>query len=99
MSRSFKKTAGWADSSPWFKNYANRVVRRQKLDPSIVNGKGYKKMYNSYDICDYKFLYYSETEVDREIADDKIPYVHRHYPWSKEPYTGICWPKYRYYMK
>jgi hypothetical protein len=39
----------------WFKNYANRVVRRSKDD--IPNGKSYRKMFDQWSICDYRFRY------------------------------------------
>ena len=66
MSRSYKKTAGWTDhGSPWSKyakRFANRVVRNSKDVPS---GGAYKKLYCSWNICDYKFLYFSRNEVQR----------------------------------
>jgi len=36
----------------FFKNYANRVVRKTRDVPS---GKAYKKVFCSYDICDFKW--------------------------------------------
>jgi hypothetical protein len=36
----------------FFKNYANRVVRKSK---NVPNGKAYKRFFYSYDICDYKW--------------------------------------------
>jgi hypothetical protein len=36
----------------FFKNYANKVVRKSR---DIPNGKAYKKFFCSYDICDYKW--------------------------------------------
>ena len=36
----------------FFKNYANRVVRKSK---DVPNGKAYKRFFCSYDICDYKW--------------------------------------------
>ena len=59
MSRSMKKVGGWADKDSCFKKHANKVVR-QKED--IPNGMAYKKIVQSYDICDYKELYFSMNE-------------------------------------
>jgi hypothetical protein len=63
MSRSYQKTAGWTDkwrTKNFIKRYANKKVRKTK---DIPNGKAFKKLYESYDICDYKFLFYSKKEV------------------------------------
>lgn len=51
MARSRKKSPVIADRSPYFKNQANRVVRRFK--GKTQNGKWYKKLYCSYNIKDY----------------------------------------------
>ena len=54
MSRSYKKP--WiCDRNPYSKNQANRKVRRYKR--KIKDGKSYRKLYNSYNICDYKFYW------------------------------------------
>jgi len=59
MSRSFKKP--WVtDGGPrrvFFKNYANRVIRRKSVDFEIADGNSYRKHFDQYSICDYKFLY------------------------------------------
>ena len=64
MSRSRKKTWGWTDhqtpNSKQQKRFTNKTVRRSW---DIPNGCAYKKLYCSYDICDYKFLYFSMIEV------------------------------------
>ena len=75
MSRSKKKTWGWTDhhtpNSRHQKRFANKKVRRTE---NIPNGGAYKKLYCSYDICDYKFLYFSRVEVCEylELFDGKI---------------------------
>ena len=84
MSRSYKKTPGWTQSSGlrggnFYKKYANRRFR--KYTGPVQNGGWFKQYTNPYDICDYKFLYYSENEVDLAVED----------------YPRI--PKYKYYMK
>lgn len=54
MSRSYKKTPGWTcgTDKKWIKRLANKRVRKTE----VPNGNAYKKVYQSYDICDYKFL-------------------------------------------
>lgn len=53
MSRSYKKHGfcKCENSCKIGKRFANRRVRRYKDE--IPNGKAYKKIYPSYDICDY----------------------------------------------
>ncbi len=59
MSRSYKKTWGWTDhhrrTTKLFKRFANKKVRGIE---NIMNGSSYKKYFQSYTICDYKFLYF-----------------------------------------
>lgn len=91
MSRSFKKTAGGKDRNPYMKNYANRVVRRMSTDEEAPQYKGYRKINNPWDICDYKFLYYSNKQVQDHLEwctmmDEKYgcDYSKRTYRmWSK----------------
>lgn len=58
MGKSYKKFpfCKCEDSCKWGKKQANRRVRRYKGE--LGNGREYKKLYNSWDICDY---YFSET--------------------------------------
>ena len=53
MSRSWKKTWGWVDRNPYRKNQANKKVRKTK---NIPNGKAYKKLYDSWNISDHRYL-------------------------------------------
>jgi hypothetical protein len=66
MSRSFKRTPGFCDRNPFFKNQANRRVRK---DWGIPNGKAYRKVYDSWSICDYRFLFFTKEEVDEFSRD------------------------------
>ncbi len=54
MSRSYKKIPCCKDHNKGMKKCANRYVRRNYL--IVPSGKAYKKLFCSYDICDYKFL-------------------------------------------
>lgn len=73
MSRSYRKVAGYKDCSPWYKNYANRRVRRKSVEFFIPNGNGYRRLTCSYDICDWSWLFYTESSL-RE-------YCNKEYPW------------------
>lgn len=53
MSRSHKKHPVITDKAQkWAKKDANKRIRNAK---DIGNGSNYKKYYNSWNICDYKF--------------------------------------------
>jgi hypothetical protein len=54
MARSYKHSpVAKLENDKFFKKWANRVVRRRKEVPS---GKAYKKLFDSYNICDFKCL-------------------------------------------
>ena len=56
MSRSYKKVGHCKNekSCKKGKQFANRRLRRKGIDYEIPNGKAYKKMNESWDICDYQ---------------------------------------------
>jgi len=58
MSRSYRKpwyVQGYGTKRKvYFKNQANRRVRRAK---NVTDGKLYKKFYDQYEICDWKMLW------------------------------------------
>lgn len=58
MSRSFKKVGHCKceRSCKKGKKYANRRLRRKGINFEIPNGKAYKKLNESWDICDYKSI-------------------------------------------
>ncbi len=74
MSRSFKRTAGFCDRNPFNKNRANRRVRK---DWTIPNGGAYRKVYEPWDICDFRFLFFNEREAKKFYSDK--PWK----PWMK----------------
>ena len=67
MSRSYKKHPSWSsDGSAWkrySKRQASKAVRRSTI---VADGRFYKKLYNSYDIVDYKYVWFSERELEKE---------------------------------
>ena len=69
MSRSYKKVLGWKVGSPSDKRLANQKVRRTK---EVPNGGAYRKIYESYDICDQKCLYYTWAEFMRREEHDAL---------------------------
>ena len=95
MSRSYKKTPGWKDSNPGMKAYANRSFRRKTKDPEfeIQDGCQYRHHTCSYNICDWKSLYYNRVQVLDAIkfAEDL---------WGDDPaWSQYITPLHRYYMK
>lgn len=60
MSRSYKKPyiKDNGRSKKEAKRFANKVVRKYK--DIIPNGKSYRKLYCSYNICDYKYKTYAD---------------------------------------
>lgn len=67
MSRSYKKyPAGKAEKSCKIgQRFANKKVR--KYSHVIPNGNSYKKIYESWDICDYKYVFFSSNIPDHII--------------------------------
>ena len=79
MSRSYKKNLYWKDTCVHnsSKRMANKMVRRKKDIPS---GGSYKKVYCSYNICDFRI------RVTDEIILDHIDFTKENY---KEGYNRV----------
>lgn len=75
MSRSYYKYPSFSSDGPnnrrYAKRQANKKVRRTK---NIPNGGSYKKVYNTWNIVDWKCVYHTKTEI--------LSYIKR-YPWVK----------------
>lgn len=83
MSRSYKKNPGYMDRNPHGKNQANRKVRHTQ---DISNGKAYKKLYESYGICDFGCLWYStRTAVKISYHQWKYDYAPK-VSWDDAPW-------------
>ena len=66
MSRSRKRTWGWTDHSTPRSRIAKRLASKKvRHAEDIHNGGAYKKVFCSWDICDYRFLYFRRTEVEK----------------------------------
>ena len=75
MSRSYKKEPVVKDYNRNSKKYANRKVRRIFKNCDYPNGSAYKKLYCSWDICDWRFR---ETyrEYEKRAKQYKFEYIH-----------------------
>lgn len=73
MSRSRKKNAVCKQKNDKFmKNYANRVIRRGVVRETVPSGMAYKKYFEPWDICDWRWFvasdynsFYRTTKRDR----------------------------------
>lgn len=57
MSRSYKKHP-WATDNHKGKKYLKKVANKRvrKFNRELANGNAYRRLYPTYDICDYKFF-------------------------------------------
>lgn len=70
MSRSFKHTPGWVDrKDKRLKRYANKVVRHTD---NIPNGRAYRKLFQTYDICDYAFLIFGKDDCEYRYSNNEL---------------------------
>ena len=84
MSRSYKHTPRCGErKNEFLKRYANHVVRRRKLSEEFPQYSGYKRMYESWDICDYETV--GETFEQYYAAMVSLWYNWRYLPRS-EPF-------------
>lgn len=97
MSRSYKKTPRSGDTKDkFFKRYANRRLRRRKLDIDLQH-KSYKKDFCSYDICDYETVGTSFEEFWR----DRVKWWHKWRQYRNEPFPTReeAWKDYNRWYK
>ena len=91
MSRSFKKvpasTSSGSGYRKWAKRAANKKVRRTV---EVPNGKGYKKLFCSYEIDDWKWICFSPKDFDYLYREktrffyEEGRYIIESYYYSKE---------------
>lgn len=70
MSRSYKHVASYTDhnASTWRrKRWASKAIRRKIFE--LMDGNMYKKIYETWSICDYKWLieYRAQYHYDSEM--------------------------------
>lgn len=93
MSRSYKKnpwvTDHKAGTTKDTKKFANKTVRHKKNLPS---GKAaYRKVFESWNICDYKYMWTWEEAKKKWEESDKDDHIKRRFPDLKSYY--------RYWLK
>lgn len=89
MSRSYKKHPRVKDSANKFmKKYANKKVRRTKDIPS---GKAYKKVFESWDISDWNWIWTKEEAEKAWLSAEKDSWIREHFE-TLEKYL-IYWEK------
>lgn len=68
MSRSVKKTPSFTNSGSNGRRFAKREANAKvRNTPDIPDGCTYRKVYCSYNICDYRSIYYTEAGYRRYI--------------------------------
>lgn len=78
MSRSYREpwyTDGYKGSKrrQYFKKYFNHVVRKiDPFDEKLLNGKMYRKMKNTWDICNYRFWHDPKPRISSWCGELKI---------------------------
>ena len=94
MSRSYKKTPRSGDSKhKFFKTYANRVFRHDKLNDLQYNN--YKKCYCQWNICDFETVGYAFEDWWNDTLQEwysKGKYQGKPYPSREDEYK--LWYKY-----
>lgn len=104
MSRSYKKTPVLKSNCGFSKKMANRKVRRTK---DVFSGTYYKKVFDSYDICEY--LFYNNWNSARKKHESEILKVinnkylskerkKKELKWVEENYNEKEWRRW-YYSK
>lgn len=62
MSRSYKKNPVATNSGSAYRRFAkNQANRRARKIKEIPDGKFFKKLYSSWDICDFKYFCTEES--------------------------------------
>ena len=64
MSRSYKRNPIYKAVSKYGKKLANRKVRRTKL-PAFRKSNMYRKVYETWDVCDYRFYVPFSSEISK----------------------------------
>ncbi|MCA1800147.1 MAG: hypothetical protein LC650_02490 [Actinobacteria bacterium] len=69
MARTYRKVLSYKEEgrSNFGKQMAAKTIRRLPSDFIIPEGGTFKRFYSSYDICDYRFNYYSLKEIEQDL--------------------------------
>ena len=69
MSRSRKKLAVWKQKNDrWYKRYSNKVIRKTDID----SGGMFRRVVNSWNICDWKTNEHRAPWRGCEMTDEEI---------------------------
>lgn len=64
MSRTYRKFPCFGTDGPKHRRFAKRQAnKRVRKSNNVTNGGAYKKLYCSYDIVDFKWVYYTDIEI------------------------------------
>ena len=89
MSRSRKKSPWITDhhvkTSKQQKRIANKTLRQDKNFD--ISGSAYKKRYEPWDICDYKWLWTREEAIEEWYAEES-PHYER-YAWRHSRFASL----------
>ena len=92
MSRSYKKTPRSGDKKDrFFKNYANRKLRRDKFNDLQHNS--YKKNFCSWEICDYEWTHYSFETWWKDAVSRWERWGHKYEPYPSREEEYRLWYK------
>lgn len=83
MSRSWKKNPGFSDNNK-SKKFSKRQANKRVRHKNIANFSYYKKIYNSWLICDYNSRHYSLAETWNYVQhneDNPINSMKSFYRW------------------
>lgn len=97
MSRSYKKTPRCGDTKDkFFKRYANRRLRRKKLDIDLQH-KSYKKDFRSYYICHYETV----GPSFEEFWCNRVKWWHSWRKYYNDPFPTKeeAWKDYNHWYK
>ena len=67
MSKSYKFPMFKLKNDTFLKRLSNKIVRKY---PILSNGKSYKKVFNSWEICDYRS--YPSTRRTRWLTEEEM---------------------------
>jgi hypothetical protein len=97
MSRSYKHTPYCGlKKNKFFKNYANRRLRRKKLEHDLQH-KSYQKDFCSWEICDYYEIETKNFEEYYKSCLQRWQERQSEWYWQDEPLPTKeeCWKEYQ----
>ena len=78
MSRSRKRTPGWTDYRPSLRAYKRLASKAVRRCPVVADGGKYKTLYCSYELRDWRCVYYTPQQY-RDYCEK----------WDEPPYLGF----------